>query len=144
MRAIDSFLQEYSTPTVKVGDEILIGKWKNKTATIKGIGKDKNNQPILKTDKGDVNLYHFRIKELMPKKKKTVTKESLEVTPIIKKTRTKVEEYEVCPHCMEEIMEKSTFVDKEQYIYHRGCFEQGPIGQIVPLSDEEFKERMGW
>jgi len=140
MKAIDSYLAE-SAPTVKVGDEILIGKWKNKTATIKGVGKDKNNQPILKTDKGDVSLYHFRIKKLMPPK---VKKESKEVTPVIKKTRTNVEQYEVCPHCMEEIREKSSYMDKENYIYHRPCIEKGPIGKLTPMSQEELRERMGW
>lgn len=53
---------------VKVGDVILTGKFKNKRCVIKGFGVDKNNQPIVHTDKGDVPLYKFRIERLMPKK----------------------------------------------------------------------------
>ena len=53
---------------IKVGDEILFGKWKNKTAVVTGFGKDDNNQPLIKTDKGEMPLYHVRIKKKMPKK----------------------------------------------------------------------------
>ena len=54
----------------KVGDIILIGKFKNKKAEVKGFGKDKNNQPTVKTNKGERSLYRFRIQKHMPKKKK--------------------------------------------------------------------------
>jgi len=53
------------------------------------------------------------------------------VTPIIKKTRVKAERYEVCPHCRQEIHEKSTYIDDDNYIYHRPCMEKGPIDQIT-------------
>jgi hypothetical protein len=66
------------------------------------------------------------------------------ITPVIKRSRTKTEEYEVCPHCNEEIMEKSSFIDGENYIYHRPCFEKGPIGKIKSLSSEELREKLGW
>lgn len=52
-------------PKIKKGDTILTGKWKNSPAIVKGFGKDKNNQPTVKTNKGIFNLYKFRIKKLM-------------------------------------------------------------------------------
>lgn len=54
----------------KVGDTILIGKFRNKRAKVKGFGKDKNNQPTVETDKGERSLYKFRINKLMPKDKR--------------------------------------------------------------------------
>lgn len=54
---------------VEKGDIILLGKWKNKKAEIEGFGKDDNNQPTVKTDRGEKPLYKFRINKLMPKDK---------------------------------------------------------------------------
>lgn len=55
---------------IKVGDEILTGKFKNKRAIVKSFGVDaKNNQPTLITNKGTINLYNVRIPSLMPQKK---------------------------------------------------------------------------
>lgn len=53
---------------IKIGDTILTGKWKNRSSIVKGFGKDKNNQPIVKTDKGKFPLYNFRMKKLMKEK----------------------------------------------------------------------------
>jgi hypothetical protein len=53
---------------VKIGDEILMGKFKNKRAIVIGFDVDENNQPIVITDKGKVSLYKFRIAKIMPKK----------------------------------------------------------------------------
>jgi hypothetical protein len=50
---------------LETGDEILIGKYRNKKAIIKGFGVDKNNQPTIKTNKGERNMYSFRIQKLM-------------------------------------------------------------------------------
>lgn len=69
---------------------------------------------------------------------------SVVITPIIKKTRTRIEKYNVCPHCMQEIMEKSTYVDKDNLVYHRPCIEKGPIDRIVPMSKEEVMARLEW
>jgi len=66
------------------------------------------------------------------------------VTPVIKKTRTKTEEYEVCPHCNQEIREKEHFIDPENYIYHSPCYEQGPIDKIKPMSPKELADAFGW
>ena len=66
------------------------------------------------------------------------------VTQVIRKTRTIEEEYEVCPHCLKEIMEKETFVDDENYVYHRPCREAGPIDRIKSLSSEELARVLGW
>jgi len=66
------------------------------------------------------------------------------VTPIIKKTRVREESYEVCPHCQKEIMEKSTFIDKDNYMYHSSCMEKGPIEYIKPISADELAAKLGW
>jgi len=50
---------------IKIGDIIKFGKYKNKTATVIGFGTDKNNQPTVITDKGEMSLYHVRIDKLM-------------------------------------------------------------------------------
>ena len=54
---------------IKIGDTILMGKFKNKSAIVTGFDTDEKGQPIILTDKGKVNLYHVRIQKLMPAKK---------------------------------------------------------------------------
>jgi hypothetical protein len=54
----------YQPPELQVGDTIKKGKFKNLPAEIKGFTKDKNNQPVLKTNKGDVKLFNPRIDKL--------------------------------------------------------------------------------
>jgi len=58
-------LVELKLPELKVGDVMMVGKFKNKKATIKGFDTDKHNQPIAKTDKGDQQIFKGRIKKLM-------------------------------------------------------------------------------
>ena len=57
--------ETYQPPELAVGDKILKGKFKNSPATIKGFTKDKHNQPVLKTDKGAVQLFKPRVTKLM-------------------------------------------------------------------------------
>lgn len=52
---------------IEIGDTILLGKFKNKTAIITGFDTDDKNQPIIKTDKGNTGL-KFRIKKLIDEK----------------------------------------------------------------------------
>ena len=52
-------------PNIDVGDEVMVGKFKNRKATVKGFDKDDNNQPVLKTNKGDQKLFKPRISKLM-------------------------------------------------------------------------------
>jgi len=56
---------ESKNPDIKKGDTILVGRWKNSPAIVKGFGKDKNKQPTVKTNKGTYSLYRFRIKKLL-------------------------------------------------------------------------------
>jgi predicted chitinase len=56
--------ETYQPPELKVGDTILKGKFKNSPAKIKGFTKDKHNQPVLKTNKGEVQLFKPRISKL--------------------------------------------------------------------------------
>lgn len=60
--------ESLTLPELEVGDEILIGKFKNRKAKIKGFTKDKHNQPVAKTDKGDQAIFKFRVKKLMSDK----------------------------------------------------------------------------
>lgn len=57
--------EEIDLPVLKTGDELMVGKFKNRNATIKGFTKDKHNQPIAKTDKGDQQIFKGRVKKLM-------------------------------------------------------------------------------
>ena len=61
------------TKDFKVGDTLLVGRWKNSPAIVKGFGKDKRGQPTVKTTKGPFNLYRFRIQKMMKDAPKEVT-----------------------------------------------------------------------
>ena len=68
--AIRHFVGEDDSETLKlpdldVGDELMVGKFKNRNATIKGFTADKHNQPIAKTDKGVQQIFKGRVKKLM-------------------------------------------------------------------------------
>jgi len=52
-------------PKLEVGDEMMVGKFKNRKATMTGFKKDQHNQPVAKTDKGDQQIFKGRIKKLM-------------------------------------------------------------------------------
>jgi|TARA_B110000858_G_scaffold67913_1_gene78928 hypothetical protein len=67
-------------PSIDVGDEVKVGKFKNSKATVKGFTTDKNGQPVLKTNKGDKPLYKPRVSKLEPK----TVKESVPVIKTIK------------------------------------------------------------
>jgi hypothetical protein len=66
--------KEYFTESedIKIGDTILTGRFKNSPAVVKGFGTDKNNQPTVKTTKGEISLYKFRISKLMKDKDEDV------------------------------------------------------------------------
>ena len=57
--------QIHSQVNLEIGDEILMGRFKNKPATIKGFGTDDKNQPTVLTDKGEIKMYKFRVKKWM-------------------------------------------------------------------------------
>ena len=57
----------YQPPELSVGDRILKGKFKNSPAEITGFTRDKHNQPVLKTNKGEVQLFKPRVTKLMDK-----------------------------------------------------------------------------
>jgi hypothetical protein len=57
--------EKLKLPDLEVGDELMVGKFKNRNATIKGFKTDKHNQPIAKTDKGDQQIFKGRVKKLM-------------------------------------------------------------------------------
>lgn len=51
-------------PELEKGDTLLVGKFKNRKATIKGFKKDDLNQPVAITDKGDQKLLKPRVPKL--------------------------------------------------------------------------------
>ena len=61
-------VESYQPPKIEVGDEIKVGRFKNRKATVKSITKDKNNQPVLKTNKGEHKLFKPRITKLEDEK----------------------------------------------------------------------------
>ena len=58
----------YELPRLDVGDVLLVGKFKNRKATITGFSTDENNQPVAQTDKGDQKIFKPRIANLLPAK----------------------------------------------------------------------------
>ena len=58
-----------ATITLKVGDSIELGRFKNITAKILDIKKDTHGQPVIVTSKGDKKALTFRLKKLEPKTK---------------------------------------------------------------------------
>ena len=60
--------ESYQPPKIEVGDEVKVGRFKNRKATVKSITKDKNNQPVLKTNKGEHKLFKPRITKLEDEK----------------------------------------------------------------------------
>ena len=63
-------LSELQLPELEVGDELMVGKFKNRKATIKGFKTDKHGQPIAKTNKGDQQIFKGRVKKLIPSESK--------------------------------------------------------------------------
>lgn len=57
--------ETYQAPELEVGDEVRVGKFKNRKAEITGFKTDKNNHPVLKTNKGDQQLFKPRLTKLM-------------------------------------------------------------------------------
>lgn len=57
---------EKITIPLEIDDTILIGKFKNKRVVVKGYGKDDKGQPTVRTDKGEIPLFKFRIAKLIP------------------------------------------------------------------------------
>jgi hypothetical protein len=61
----------YKLPRLAVGDVLLVGKFKNRKATITGFSSDVNNQPVAQTDKGEQKIFKPRIAKLMPAKRRS-------------------------------------------------------------------------
>lgn len=49
------------TVKLKVGDEILVGRFRNVNAKIKDISIDDNGQPVIHTSKWKKNVLGFRV-----------------------------------------------------------------------------------
>lgn len=69
MRAKDIMEKDsYQPPIIRKGDEVKVGKFKNRKAEVKDFDVDSHGQPVLKTTKGDQKLFKPRISKLEPKK----------------------------------------------------------------------------
>ena len=67
MRDMIDLIEKSTTltlPDIEVGDEVMVGKFKNRKATVQGFSTDDHNQPVLKTDKGPQKLFKPRITKL--------------------------------------------------------------------------------
>ena len=58
---------EYDPPKIRKGDEVKVGKFKNRKAEVTGFDVDDHGQPVLKTTKGDQKLFKPRISKLEPR-----------------------------------------------------------------------------
>ena len=58
----------YELPTLAVGDVLLVGKFKNRKATITGFSCDENNQPVAQTDKGVQKIFKPRMQSSCPRR----------------------------------------------------------------------------
>ena len=54
------------TVDIKVGDEVLVGRFRNVSAKIKDITIDEKGQPVIVTSKGLKNLFSCRLSKLDP------------------------------------------------------------------------------
>lgn len=61
----DELMNSYISHLEK-GDKILMGKYRNKEAEVKGFSLDSHNQPVVHTNKGNRKLNAFRIMNSMP------------------------------------------------------------------------------
>ena len=58
----------FKCPDLRVGDAVMVGKYKNTEVTIAAFGLDENNQPtIISGDGIESKVFSFRIKKLMPR-----------------------------------------------------------------------------
>lgn len=61
-------VNELELPSLEKGDILLVGKFKNRKAEIKGFSTDDNGQPVAKTSKGDQKIFKPRVAKLIPEK----------------------------------------------------------------------------
>lgn len=54
----------YQPPEIQVGDTVLVGKFKNRRAEVRGFATDEHGQPVLKTTRGDQKLFKPRLAKL--------------------------------------------------------------------------------
>jgi hypothetical protein len=66
MKPYKSIYEKLVLPIEK-DDEILIGKFKNKTAIVTGFDTDDKNQPIILVNGKEKPMLNFKIKKLLPK-----------------------------------------------------------------------------
>jgi hypothetical protein len=65
MKIIEQYLQELDVD-LKIGDMILVGKWKNKRAIVQGFAKNEKGQIVVQTDKGVFPLFKFYVNKTLP------------------------------------------------------------------------------
>ena len=74
-----------TTITLKIGDTIEVGRFRNVATKIIDIKKDENGQPIVVTSNGSRKMLSFRLNKLAPKAKDLLKKKKTK-----SKTKTKI------------------------------------------------------
>ena len=64
-KKIKKLMTELKLPDLEVGDVLLVGKFKNRKAEIKGFSTDEHGQPVAQTTKGEQKIFKPRIAKLM-------------------------------------------------------------------------------
>lgn len=72
-KKVKKLIKELELPNLEIGDQLLVGKFKNRRAIIKGFETDEHGQPIAKTTKGDQPIFKGRVAKLIPSSKPVET-----------------------------------------------------------------------
>jgi len=111
-------INEINLPKIEIGDEIKIGRFKNKKATIEDYYLDNKSQPKIKTNKGDKKVFNFNINEALGVK--------FDLVPIAE-------------YVTQAIVEDSNFED-----YIQGAGEEDIIGDLEGQFLLEHTEELGF
>lgn len=78
-------------------------------------------------------------------KQKNELPQQIKVVAVIQKTTPSTEIKKYCPHCNQEIHEKSMFgkqVNDDWYFYHRPCMDKDPIEKVSIQQSKEMVEKL--
>lgn len=112
-------------PDLNTGDTLLVGKFKNRRAEIKGFSKDENNQPVAQTTKGDQKIFKPRIAKLMP----GAEKKKPEETPVEENVQGDVRKHKEA--------------HPERYCANKKCLYRIPDGATDPYCTKHGAPKQG-
>jgi hypothetical protein len=138
------------------GDIILGGKFRNHPYVIASFGKDKNNQPIIITDKGkELPFLSVRIKKLMSEKEKKMIKfneildSEEEDENVIKNILNKYVEYresilKIRKYLQEKGLENKNLTDYEIYSIWEIFSDEEFMAQFLHVDDKTLDDFYKW